>query len=176
MDKETITRMAQEAGAKPGINNEADMEFLERFAALVAAAERKVITDSLQKQADLAQPELTNQCGETCERAKLCATCARALDEQPEQEPVVWQVLNGVCHAGVRSTESLAKDAAAGMQKTHDLGGSLAAFHVRPLYTSPPASKPWVGLTTEDRVEILRARGEASVLHLTEAKLREKNT
>ena len=26
----------------------------------------------------------TNQCGETCERAKLCATCARGL-EQPEQ-------------------------------------------------------------------------------------------
>ena len=31
----------------------------------------------------------TNQCGETCERAKLCATCARGL-EQPEQEPVAW--------------------------------------------------------------------------------------
>ena len=44
-----------------------------------------------------------------------------------------------------------------------------------PLYTSPPASKPWVALTSEDKVEILRARGEASVLHLTEAKLREKN-
>lgn len=29
----------------------------------------------------------TNQCGETCERAKLCATCARGL-QQPEQEPV----------------------------------------------------------------------------------------
>lgn len=29
----------------------------------------------------------TNQCGETCERAKLCATCARGL-EQPEQEPL----------------------------------------------------------------------------------------
>ena len=31
----------------------------------------------------------TNQCGETCERARLCATCARGL-EQPEQEPVAW--------------------------------------------------------------------------------------
>ena len=25
----------------------------------------------------------TNQCGETCERAKLCATCARGLEQEP---------------------------------------------------------------------------------------------
>lgn len=31
----------------------------------------------------------TNQCGETCERAKLCAVCARGLAE-PVQEPVAW--------------------------------------------------------------------------------------
>jgi hypothetical protein len=30
----------------------------------------------------LAQPEPRNQCGETCERAKLCAVCARGLEEQ----------------------------------------------------------------------------------------------
>lgn len=34
------------------------------------------------------QAEPLNQCGETCERAKLCATCARALDQQ--MEPVAW--------------------------------------------------------------------------------------
>jgi len=38
-----------------------------------------------------------------------------------------------------------------------------------------PASKPWMGLTREDKVEILRANGEAAVLILTESKLREKN-
>jgi hypothetical protein len=32
--------------------------------------------------AALAQPEPRNQCGETCERAKLCAVCARGLEEQ----------------------------------------------------------------------------------------------
>jgi len=32
------------------------------------------------------QPPKTNQCGETCERAKLCAICARGL-EQPQGEP-----------------------------------------------------------------------------------------
>ena len=37
----------------------------------------------------LAEPEKANQCGETCERAKLCAVCAKGLAE-PEQEPVAW--------------------------------------------------------------------------------------
>jgi len=33
--------------------------------------------------AALAQPEPRNQCGETCERAKLCAVCARGLEQEP---------------------------------------------------------------------------------------------
>ena len=37
--------------------------------------------------AALAEPEPRNQCAETCERAKLCAVCARGLAE-PAQEPV----------------------------------------------------------------------------------------
>jgi hypothetical protein len=36
--------------------------------------------------AALAQPEPRNQCGETCERAKLCAVCARGLEQA---EPVL---------------------------------------------------------------------------------------
>jgi len=31
--------------------------------------------------AALEQPKPRNQCGETCERAKLCAICARGLKE-----------------------------------------------------------------------------------------------
>ena len=72
----------------------------------------------------------------------------RALEQPAQQEPVVWQILNGVCHAGIRSSEYLAKEAAVIMQKTHDLDGSLAAFHVRPLYTCLQARKP---LTDEQR-------------------------
>ncbi|CAB4157080.1 hypothetical protein UFOVP748_2 [uncultured Caudovirales phage] len=41
MTRDEIIRMAREAVAKPGIENEADAEFLERFAALVAAHERE---------------------------------------------------------------------------------------------------------------------------------------
>jgi hypothetical protein len=42
------------------------------------------------------QPEPRNQCGETCERAKLCAVCAKGLEQDvPETdcgkiEPVAW--------------------------------------------------------------------------------------
>ena len=35
--------------------------------------------------AALEQPKTRNQCGETCERVKLCAVCARGLEE-----PVAW--------------------------------------------------------------------------------------
>ena len=41
------------------------------------------------------QAEPRNQCGETCERARLCATCAQALAQQAEPvEPMAW-VLDG---------------------------------------------------------------------------------
>ena len=110
-----------------------------------------------------------------------CDKCKAQAEQPAQQEPVLWQILNGVCHAGIRSTENLAKETAAGMQKTHDLGGSLAAFHVRPLYTSPPASKPWVGLTEEEVDDLSRemVKGNKSVnwlAHAIEAKLREENT
>jgi hypothetical protein len=38
----------------------------------------------------LAEPEPRNQCGETCERAKLCAICARGIVDAEQQEPVAW--------------------------------------------------------------------------------------
>jgi hypothetical protein len=57
MDKEEIIRMAREAGLCYG-SDEKPLGSVTRFAALVAAAERKVIMDSLQKQADLATDAL----------------------------------------------------------------------------------------------------------------------
>ena len=45
-----------------------------------------------------------------------------------------------------------------------------------PLYTSPPASKPWVGLTDKEFQWIYdNGRTPAGMMELTEAKLREKN-
>lgn len=45
------------------------------------------------------------------------------------------------------------------------------------LYTSPPASKPWVGLTNEEKERIRNAWGLRTykAIEDTEAKLREKN-
>ena len=53
------------------------------------------------------------------------------------------------------------------------------------LYTFPPASKPWIGLTNEDKAEIEKIVGitedddgwmVSQMFTLAEAKLREKNT
>lgn len=46
------------------------------------------------------------------------------------------------------------------------------------LYTSPPPSKPWVGLTTEDRIDLYKETKWLEledVIRLTDSKLREKN-
>lgn len=37
----------------------------------------------------LLQPEPRNQCGEACERAKLCAVCLAEMTKQPEQRPLI---------------------------------------------------------------------------------------
>ena len=79
------------------------------------------------------------------------------LQPAPEQEPVAWATRMGEyahIHWGAKRPE----------------------YPVRyevPLYTSPPASKPWVGLTDED----IKAwpTGWANCLRWAESKLREKN-
>ena len=122
--------------------------------------------------AALAKPEPRNQCAETCERAKLCATCARGIDGA-EQEPVVNAKAIAECLGVLRP---LVKGKWPHEQALEELAGYTSP----PIEATPLASqrsvKPWVGLTDEDKVEILRANGEAVVMMLTEAKLREKNT
>lgn len=45
-----------------------------------------------------------------------------------------------------------------------------------PLYTSPPASKPWVGLTEEDRLDIWKKSSSIDgAINATASKLQEKN-
>ena len=62
---------------------------------------------------------------------------ARIEEKLKAQEPDAWQIRNGLCHAGIRGNQLAAELTAANMQKCHDLGGSLAAFNVRPLYAHP---------------------------------------
>ena len=61
--------------------------------------------------AALAQPEPRNQCGETCERAKLCAVCARGIAEDAMQRLTdVQQEMDcygdGNVYRGKRSSDS----------------------------------------------------------------------
>ena len=82
-----------------------------------------------------------------------------ALAEQPAQrKPVAW------------------KDKTYGNLHHQDFGNSI------PLYTSPPANanagKPWVGLTDDERGQIINANfgtGLWSMAKDVEAKLKEKN-
>ena len=60
MTKDDIIRMAREAGFAYSWS-EAAGKSLERFAALVAAAEREAIAQSLDKQADLAADDIDRQ-------------------------------------------------------------------------------------------------------------------
>lgn len=73
----------------------------------------------------------------SCDIAYARAIESAVLKKLNAQEPVAWQIRNGLCHAGIRGNQLDAELTAANMQKCHDLGGSLAAFNVRPLYAHP---------------------------------------
>ena len=114
-----------------------DMELVQMSMIALAAIKEA----QAEKQAQQEPGRNHGEDGDVFERIGAMKKQPAPATELREQEPVLWQILNGVCHAGIRLTENLAKEAAADMQKNHDLGGSWAAFHVRPLYTSPPAQR-----------------------------------
>ena len=82
------------------------------------------------------QAEPRNQCGETCERAKLCATCARAMPQQAE--PVaeraflerILTAMEGVIDVADRKTDEF------------DALRSCVIDLTLMLHTAPPQRKP----------------------------------
>ena len=81
-----------------------------------------------------------NQCGEACERAKLCAVCLAEMTKQPEQEPV----------AGVVIREGLPTL----LQDKH-----IKSTDQR-LYTAPQ-KREWQRLTDEEKlIDLLEAARE----------------
>ena len=76
-----------------------------------------------------------------------------------KQEPVAWMYVNsdGEC-------------------EQIEYGEPFDDPSVTPLYTAPP-SKPWVGLTDEERADVADVSDcFEDVVDATEAKLKEKNT
>jgi hypothetical protein len=104
----------------------------------------------------LAQQEPRNQCGETCERAKLCAVCARGLAQQEqEQEPVT----------DLRCAFWLDPECA-------DAGVCQSLK-----FKANPPRREWVSLTEEERVKIIEFGSTlADIARAIEAALKERNT
>ena len=97
--------------------------------------------------AALAQPEPRNQCGETCERATLCAVCAREVEQE---EATCKESLPVEPKGGWQSAPSLERR---GPVATVESGvlvrSSLKQDYTGPLYTDPPR-REWVSLTEEE--------------------------
>ena len=107
-----------------------------------------------------------------------------ALAEQPaqQQEPVAWHGydLDGMVEAFDRVIEVHYNS----KQPFHSPVDSDARMALRILrgfipsmkrYTSPPASKPWVGLTNQELIDLTAIYSGAPLYCAIEAKLREKN-
>ena len=109
---------------------------------------------------------------------KARAIIREALAEQPaqQQEPVAWRdhveqrLLTWRQSFVNKSGDQLALDDFMDKRSLDDLIDFVCSE-----YTSPPASKPWQGLTDEERDEIYNTHEPYADLKAVEAKLREKN-
>jgi len=138
----------------------------------------------------LAQQEPRNQCGETCERAKLCAVCARGLEQE---EPLSVEDLARALVAS-RVIDAAALDDPEGyddgvtLERVRGLHRRLAALaqqerepvawlsndgnvlfgpgpkgkFTRPLYTHPPR-REWQSLTEEEIGDVFQAARNAKL-------------
>ena len=102
-----------------------------------------------------------------------------ALAEQPaqqQQEPVAWVDLLKEAEKIVRG-KVLWKRFIDGTPLANDIAVWMADFAQQ--HTSPPASKPWVGLSTDEIYDMYNEpRSDAEMVEFAraiEAKLREKN-
>ena len=142
------------------------LEALERHAELgllagsTITAIREALADSaLDRMAENAR-ELGLDYEPPCKTGSQCTSkCQQCEQPAQQQEPVAVYVGETWCGSVVRLYEELPLET--------------------PLYTSPPASKPWVGLTEEEVDECYYWKGRQwttdELVRHVEAKLREKN-
>ena len=148
--------------------------------ALKLALEAAEVLETLFKQAEAMHEEVTAGVNVHCQitvagRSKglyAAAAILEALAEQPaqQQEPVYYQ------------WRRKNMDWDTNLIFNYQVEATTEDSEVRELYTSPPASKPWVGLTDEEILAVARnhynphQRAEISFARAIEAKLKEKNT
>lgn len=99
-----------------------------------------------------------------------------AAPQPAQQEPVAWLVCENWRKHSLFFTEEGAEDFKNAAQREDALSGNLARWKAKPLYTSPPAQRTWVGLTDEEKREIVQSNSSPLGGMLdTEVKLKEKN-
>jgi hypothetical protein len=148
-------------------------DFIDHLGYDMTITNERVRFDAREKVDVLAQQEPRNQCGETCERAKLCAVCARGLEQEPEQEqePVAW-----MRNDGLKAMPADEKTAWAEADLCH-----LISDYTIPLYTHPPR-REWQGLTEEEIVmeyvkwDATPGASMADFARAVEQALKERNT
>ena len=108
--------------------------------------------------AALAQPEPRNQCGETCERATLCAVCAREVEQEEatckESLPVEpkggWQSAPSLERRGPVAWMYQWKN---GTDRTRHVSTAKwpesNEWNETPLYTHPPR-REWQAISDDD--------------------------
>ena len=118
----------------------------------------KLALEALEYYADMTEEPSTASGAALIVREALAQS--RSDVEQPAQQPVAYMNQNGVIHPADYEWEG---------------SGNI----LTPLYTSPPASKPWVGLTDDEIDECYywkdRQWTTDELVRHVEAKLREKN-
>jgi hypothetical protein len=159
--------------------------------ALRAALAETAMQQLTDVQQEIKSPRV-NQCAEVCERAKLCAICARGLENVQQdmdcygdgnvyrgqrssdsqyqtihvQEPVAWML---ICASGEEDDITYEEPS----------DRLLPGWSYRALYTHPPRRK-WVDLTEEEIEWFMKWPEKGTDLlafaRAIEAKLKEKNT
>jgi len=107
--------------------------------------------------------------------AKAITAIKEAL-AKPEQELVAWMYEQ----ARFGPTDLRGQQWKLALSRLKPWAGDGLVRNVRPLYTTPPQRKPWVGLTDEEQIQVAWACGAMSADWLEfaqaiEAKLKEKN-
>jgi hypothetical protein len=135
--------------------------------------------ESIRQALEAEQQERRNQCGETCERAKLCATCARGLEAEQQEleraepvqaEPVAWMTRFDNPERGSYGKPAdthLKRDEAEGQVQRH-IYKRLCKLRIDPLYAVPVPTQPGEETDWEHIARLLDAALQELVVFVDE--------